>query len=236
MLNEKVNGLTSIADILKQLYEEHSGESMELYALANQMTKDLAAIKNNYIAAIRDVRTRLEILSDEFHTLHRRNPIHTIKSRVKSANSIVEKLHRQGYDINKALAIEKIDDIAGIRVICPYIEDIYTVKTLLLNQDDIQLLSIKDYIEKPKANGYRSLHLIICVPVFFSDHKESVKVEVQIRTIAMDFWASLEHEIRYKTVEGIDVPGSIGEELRECADIIAEVDQRMQNLHNFVIE
>jgi len=236
VINEKINDLTSMSDILQHLYEEHSTESIELYTLANQMMKDFAAIKNNYIAAIRDVNTRLEILRDEFHSLHQRNPIHTIKSRVKSPNSIVEKLHRQGYDINKELAIEKIDDIAGIRIICPYIEDIYTVKTLLLNQDDIQLLSVKDYIKNPKENGYRSLHLIICVPVFFSDHKEMVKLEVQIRTIAMDFWASLEHEIRYKTIEDLGIPSNVSEELRDCADIIAEVDQRMQNIHNFVIE
>ncbi|NLN97759.1 MAG: GTP pyrophosphokinase family protein [Eubacteriaceae bacterium] len=236
MLNEKISDVTPMADILKHLYSEYPKESVELYRIANQMMKDFAAIENNYVAAIREVNTRLEILSDEFQSLHQRNPIHTIKSRVKSSKSIVEKLWRRGYEINKELAIEKIEDIAGIRVICPYIEDIYTIQTLLLNQDDIELLCTKDYIKKPKDNGYRSLHLIISVPVFFSDHKEMVKVEVQIRTIAMDFWASLEHEIRYKTIEEFNIPSNVSDELKECAEIIAEVDLRMQNIHNFVIE
>ncbi|MEG0496231.1 MAG: GTP pyrophosphokinase family protein, partial [Eubacterium sp.] len=124
---------------------------------------------------------------------------------------------------------------AGIRIICPYIEDIYTVKNLLRAQDDIELIRITDYIKKPKQNGYRSLHLILRVPVFFSDHKDMVKVEVQIRTIAMDFWASLEHQLRYKTVDAENIPESVARELKECADTIAQTDMRMQDIHNQVI-
>ena len=158
-----------------------------------------------------------------------------MKNRIKSPKSIVEKLSRKGFPLTKDSARQNLDDIAGVRIVCPYIEDIYTIKKLLQAQDDVQFTRITDYIANPKPNGYRSLHLIVKVPVFFSDHKEMVKVEVQIRTIAMDFWASLEHQIRYKAVNAANIPENIANELKECADTIAETDIKMQNIHNEMI-
>jgi len=158
-----------------------------------------------------------------------------MSSRVKSPKSIVEKLSRKGFPLTCDSARDNLDDIAGVRIVCPYIEDIYTIKNLLQAQDDIKLIRITDYIQNPKANGYRSLHLILRVPVFFSDHKELVKVEVQIRTIAMDFWASLEHQLRYKAVNPDSIPSSVSQSLKECAETIAETDLKMQDIHNQVI-
>ena len=183
-----------------------------------------------YQSAIKEIGTKIEILNDEFQAKQKRNPIEHIKSRVKSAKSIVKKLQRKGLPVTLNSARENLTDIAGIRIICSFIDDIYIIADLLSGQDDIVLVEKIDYIKKPKPSGYRSLHLILQVPVFFSDHTEHVKVEVQIRTIAMDFWASLEHKLHYKGSE--NVPDSISEELRECADIIAKTDRKMQNIHN----
>lgn len=183
-----------------------------------------------YQSAIKEIGTKIEILNDEFQAKQKRNPIEHIKSRVKSAKSIVKKLQRKGLPVTLDSARENLTDIAGIRIICSFIDDIYIIADLLSGQDDIVLVEKIDYIKKPKPSGYRSLHLILQVPVFFSDHTEHVKVEVQIRTIAMDFWASLEHKLHYKGSE--NVPDSISEELRECADIIAKTDRKMQNIHN----
>lgn len=183
-----------------------------------------------YQSAIKEIGTKIEILNDEFQAKQKRNPIEHIKSRVKSAKSIVKKLQRKGLPVTLDSARENLTDIAGIRIICSFIDDIYTIADLLSGQDDIVLVEKIDYIKNPKPSGYRSLHLILQVPVFFSDHTELVKVEVQIRTIAMDFWASLEHKLHYKGSE--NVPDSISQELRECADIIADTDRKMQNIHN----
>jgi putative GTP pyrophosphokinase len=159
-----------------------------------------------------------------------RNPIHQIKTRVKTPKSIIDKLIRKGYELSVESARENLNDIAGIRVICSYIDDIYMIADLLTSQDDIELVETTDYIRNPKPNGYRSLHLIVTVPVFLSQRTERVKAEIQIRTIAMDFWASLEHELAYK----ISIPGSkdISDELKSCADVIASTDSRMQSLYN----
>lgn len=183
-----------------------------------------------YQSAIKEIGTKIEILNDEFQAKQKRNPIEHIKSRVKSAKSIVKKLQRKGLPVTLDSARENLTDIAGIRIICSFIDDIYTIADLLSGQDDIVLVEKIDYIKNPKPSGYRSLHLILQVPVFFSDHTELVKVEVQIRTIAMDFWASLEHKLHYKGSE--NVPDSVSQELRECADIIADTDRKMQNIHN----
>ncbi|MGX8795865.1 GTP pyrophosphokinase [Fusibacter sp. JL298sf-3] len=189
-------------------------------------------IQNVYQSAIREVTTKLENLNDEFKFVKDRNPIHQINSRIKAPKSILEKLMRKGHDIDIEAARTNLDDIAGVRVICSYIDDIYRIADLLLAQDDIKLVRKADYIAHPKPNGYRSLHLIIAIPVFLSDRKELVKVEVQIRTIAMDFWASLEHELAYKmSSESVE---EIRGELKDCADVIAATDQRMQSLHNLL--
>lgn len=182
-----------------------------------------------YSCAIKEIKTKLEILNEEFQIKRKRNPIEYMKTRVKSPSSIMEKLVRRGFDVSIESAKENLYDIAGVRVICSYVEDIYTVAQILLKQDDIRLVQCKDYIKNPKPNGYRSLHLVIEIPVFFSDRTEHLRAEVQIRTIAMDFWASLEHKLHYKTVE--EVPEEIVEDLKECADTIAQTDKKMQQIH-----
>ena len=178
-----------------------------------------------YSCAIREVRTKLEVLNDELNIHHKRNPIEFITSRIKRPISIVEKLKRYGVPISVESVEQNLNDVAGVRVICPFIDDIYAVADMLLRQDDITLLKKKDYIQNPKENGYRSLHLIVEIPVFFSNQKRPMRVEVQIRTIAMDFWASVDHQLKYK--QDVENPEQISRELKECADIIAQTDARM---------
>lgn len=207
-------------------------EGQELAADMIELAQSLFEMENVYQAATKEISTKLEILDDEFHTRNKRNPIHQIQRRVKSPQSILEKLNRKGYELSTQSARQNLNDIAGIRVICPYINDIYTMANLLKSQNDIEVIQERDYIKCPKPNGYRSLHLVLRVPVFFSERMEKVKVEVQIRTIAMDFWASLEHQLHYK-VEG-NIPEDIERELTECAEIISDTDLRMQGIHNEV--
>ena len=174
-----------------------------------------------YSCAIKEIKTKLQVLNDELSIKRQRNPIEFIKTRVKQPDSIASKLRRKGYPVTVQSVFENLSDVAGVRVICAFIDDIYKVADMLTAQDDIELIKRKDYIKNPKMNGYRSLHLIIEVPVFFSDHKEQIRVEVQIRTIAMDFWASLEHQLKYK--KDIDDAESIMYELRACADVIEPI-------------
>jgi len=178
-----------------------------------------------YNCAIREVRTKLEVLNDELSMRHEHNPIEFITSRIKRPLSIVEKLKRYQVPLTVESVEQNLNDVAGIRVICSFIDDIYAVKEMLLKQDDITLVREKDYIKNPKPNGYRSLHLILEIPVFFSDQKRNMRVEVQIRTIAMDFWASVDHQLKYK--QNVKNPEEISAELKECADIIAQTDARM---------
>lgn len=185
-----------------------------------------------YRSAIREVRTKLDILDDELKIKRQRNPIEYIKSRVKSPESIFGKLQRKGLEISIESAKKNLNDIAGIRVVCSFVSDIYEVADMLKRQDDIKLIEEKDYIKNPKSNGYRSLHLVLEVPIFLSDHMERARIEVQIRTIAMDFWASLEHKLYYKSVG--DPPSYIIEELKECANIIASTDMKMQTIQKQV--
>lgn len=183
-----------------------------------------------YNCAIKEVKTKFEVLNDEFVVANKRNPIEMIKSRVKKPQSILEKLKRKGFPLNMESILNNINDVAGIRVICSFVDDIYEIASMLARQDDITVLEIKDYIKTPKPNGYRSYHMIIEVPVFFSSKKMNMKVEVQLRTIAMDFWASLEHTIKYKKdVENAD---EIMHELKKCADLISETDLKMQSINN----
>ncbi len=178
-----------------------------------------------YTCALKEVKTKFEVLDSEFNVKHSRNPISSINTRVKSNSSIFDKIKRKNANFSVQTVKEKINDVAGIRIICSYIDDIYVLANALLEQDDITLVSIKDYIKEPKENGYRSLHIVVSIPVFFSDHKEQLKVEVQIRTIAMDFWASLEHQLKYKhDITNSDI---IMKELRQSAEEIANNDIRM---------
>lgn len=183
-----------------------------------------------YNSALKEIGTKLEILNDEFQQVHRYNPIEHIKSRLKSSESIVKKLKKKGYESTIENMIEHVNDIAGIRVICSFTSDIYNVAEMIGNQNDIKVLSIKDYIKNPKESGYKSYHMIVQVPIFLSDKIVEAKVEIQIRTVAMDFWASLEHKIHYK-FEG-NAPEHIKRELAECAHMVSELDARMLSLND----
>ena len=178
-----------------------------------------------YSCAIKEVRTKFDVLNSEFNVRYQRNPISSITSRLKSSTSIMEKLARLNVPFSVDNVNEHLHDVAGIRVICSYVDDIYRLAHALAKQDDITVLNFKDYIKNPKPNGYRSYHMIVSVPVFFSDQTRDMKVEVQIRTIAMDFWASLEHQMKYK--QEIPAQDEIIDELRACAEVICETDEKM---------
>ena len=186
------------------------------------MEQDMAL----YESGIQEVRTKLEILQRDARFGAGHNPIESIKSRIKKPMSIIEKMHRKGYPISLESMRANLNDVAGIRVICPFIEDIYTVVEMLSRQDDLTVIEKKDYIQNPKPNGYRSYHMILEVPVFLSDRKQPVRVEIQLRTIAMDFWASLDHQLKYKK-SFVDLNGEISGELKQCADVIAQTDNKM---------
>lgn len=187
-----------------------------------------------YRCAIREVRTKLEVLNEEFQNNKARNPIDNIKSRIKTPLSIYEKMQRRGFDTTLDNILIQLHDVAGVRVICPFIDDIYAVAEMLVAQDDITLLEYKDYISNPKPNGYRSLHLVVEVPIFLSDGKRMMKVEVQIRTIAMNFWASLEHQIHYKKYK--EENEDVVQQLTKCANVIYETDVKMQKIREQLSE
>lgn len=181
-----------------------------------------------YEAGIQQVTAKLEILNKEFQYCNDRNPIESIKSRVKSSDSIIKKMKKKGLPLTISGMMTNIYDIAGVRVVCPFISDVYHVAHMLMNQTDVEVLRIKDYIENPKENGYRSLHLIVMVDVFFSEEKRKVPIEIQFRTIAMNFWASTEHQLRYKKER--EFTADMHKQLRRCADLMARADRKMQRL------
>lgn len=185
-----------------------------------------------YDAAIKEVTTKLEILRNEFKLESQYNPIEYISSRIKSADSIARKIRKQGRELTVDNIVENINDVAGVRVVCSFTSDIYRLAEAISKQNDITVLRVKDYMEHPKDNGYMSYHMILSVPIFLSDRVVDTKVELQIRTIAMDFWASLEHKIYYK-FEG-NAPVGIQAELKECANIIAFLDRKMLSLNEYV--
>ena len=191
-------------------------------------------INHLYDSAIHQVETKLEIIDSEFQSRFSRNPIHSISSRLKSPQSITQKLIKKNIPITAESIISNLHDIAGVRVICHYIEDIYLIADFLSMHDDIKILNRKDYIKNPKPSGYRSLHLIITVPVYLSTGKKIVPVEIQIRTIAMDFWASLEHQLHYKTKS--KVPDELSNELKVLAETINDTDLRLQNIYHRISE
>ncbi len=210
---EKVWGTVSSPDIEKNIMEFSS--RMQIYN-----------------AGIKEIRTKLEILDEEFKAKYAYNPIHHIESRLKSPRSILKKVKMKGIPVTAESMAANIRDIAGIRVICNYIDDIYRVADLLTDQDDVTLIRVRDYIKSPKPSGYKSLHLIVEIPIFLSTGPHPIPVEIQIRTIAMDFWASLEHKLKYKT------ENNVSEELRSrlkiCADEISVLDAEMQDIHNAI--
>ena len=186
-----------------------------------------------YNAALKQVETKIEILNDEFQHVHRYNPIEHIKARIKTPESIVKKLKRHGYESTIDNMVKYINDIAGIRIICSFTSDIYQIAEMVGQQKDIQVIAVKDYITYPKASGSKSYHMIVTVPVYLSDRIVDTKVEIQIRTVAMDFWASLEHKIHYK-FEG-DAPEHIQSELIECAKLVSDLDIRMLSLNEEIL-
>lgn len=195
---------------------------------AKKFADDYTELMAYYRCAMMEIETKFKVLNEEYSLKHDRNPINSIKTRLKSPQSIKEKLDRRGLPLTCASIEENLNDVAGIRVVCPFIEDVYTLAQALMKQDDINFIEIKDYIAKPKENGYRSLHLIVTVPIFLTKEKRHMKVEIQLRTIAMNFWASLEHQLRYK--KDIVFTEAMANELLECADMSAALDARMDKL------
>ena len=185
-----------------------------------------------YNSALKEIATKIEILNNEFMHVHNYNPIEHVKSRIKSPESIVKKLKRNGYEATIENMIEQLNDIAGIRIICSFTSDIYQIAQMIARQSDVTVLQIKDYIANPKPNGYRSYHMVVSIPIYLSDGPVDTKVEIQIRTIAMDFWASLEHKIYYK-FEG-QAPDHMKEELKTCADMVSMLDEKMLALNESI--
>lgn len=208
-------------DAMKNISSDNEDEIMKTFY-------DFMNLEHLYDSATEIVKTNLNIYDNEFQMKFQRNPIHSIESRVKSPQSIIQKLQKKNLPISVDSAMKNLQDIAGIRVICCYINDVYSVAELLMLHDEFRLLKIKDYIKNPKPNGYRSLHVILNVPVYTQNHKKFAPVEIQIRTIAMDFWASLEHQLRYKSKNKI--PVDLINELTECAETISDTDERMQRI------
>ena len=195
--------------------------------MKEQFSQTIDPILRMYNAAMCATTARLEIIEDEFKYRKLRCPIHHIDTRLKSAKSILGKLQKKNLDLTLSAACNNIYDIAGVRVVCSYIKDVYLIRDRLMAQDDIHIMEIKDYIEQPKGNGYRSLHIIIRVPVYFMNKKQMVPVELQIRTLAMDLWASLEHDIKYKSLYQ-DVTMDFSDELKECSHLIYEAEEKME--------
>jgi putative GTP pyrophosphokinase len=204
---------------------EKTFDMKDLKAIKIELTRFMMAYK----FALDEMTTKINILKDEFNYIHDYNPIEHVKSRLKSPESIFKKVQRKGLEYNLESIKESIKDIAGMRITCSFISDIYEISRMIANQKDIRILEYKDYIKNPKANGYQSLHMIVEIPIFMSDREELTCVEIQIRTIAMDFWASLEHKIYYKYNK--EVPQKMLDELKETAEMATLLDKKMENLH-----
>ena len=208
------------------LYEENHREVMN-------RSKAFILLMSYYRCAMMEIETKFKVLNEEYSLVNDRNPISTIKTRLKKPQSIMEKLDRQHFPKTLQSIEENLHDIAGVRVICAFPEDVYTLADAFLKQDDITLIQKKDYIAQPKSNGYRSLHLIVSIPIFLASGKREMRVEVQIRTIAMDFWASLEHQLRYK--KNAHFTPEMEAELLKCAKMSADLDMRMDRLRRSAI-
>lgn len=196
-------------------------------------TGNLIRLMSYYRCAMMEIETKFNVLNEEFSLAHDRNPINSIKTRLKSFPSIAEKLERNGLPLTADSVEKNLNDIAGVRVICSFQEDVYTLAEALLKQDDVVLIEKKDYIKNPKPNGYRSLHIIVAIPIFLAKEKRMMKVEIQLRTIAMDFWASLEHQLRYK--KNSEFTDEAIRELSECAILSSELDERMDYLRKTIL-
>lgn len=222
-MSREVQNEEAVKNELRQIFaDKGTTEMIERYA------HGYAELMAYYRCAIMEVETKFNVLNEEFSLQFDRNPIESIKSRLKRPVSIRNKLNRYGLEVSFDNIKDNINDIAGIRVVCSFIDDVYVLADALLKQDDITLIEKKDYIKNPKSNGYRSLHLIVAVPIFLAHEKRMMNVEIQLRTIAMDFWASLEHQLRYK--KDFVYTEEMLNELKECAETSAELDRRMENL------
>ena len=224
MIKEKI-----VSPVVKTLVNSNALDKIE----DNMMP--LKRLMAYYRCAIMEVETKFNVLNEEFSLEYDRNPIETIKTRLKSTESIIKKLVRKNFPLTVDSIEANLNDIAGVRVVCSFLEDIYLLADCLLQQDDVKLIQVKDYIKNPKPNGYRSLHLIIEIPIFLKDERKDMRVEVQLRTIAMDFWASLDHKLSYKK----DIPEEeaklLRQELLECAQISADLDVRMGEIKNRIV-
>ena len=206
----------------------------EIYDMMRRRGENFVKLMAYYRCAMMEVETKFNVLNEEFSIRYDRNPINSIKSRLKTFHSIREKLTRKGLPMTARNVEENVSDVAGLRVICPFTEDVYLLTEAFLNQDDIKLIRMKDYIKEPKDNGYRSVHLIVEVPIFLAKEKRVMKVEIQLRTIAMDCWACLEHELRYK--KGFAFSEEMAREINECAELSADIDRRMGDLRRYIAE
>lgn len=218
----------NIPDLRQQFGDFHNNFKIDGLGDPRRFILKFAEFIQVYNSAMKEINTKLEVLDDEFHIRNSHNPIHHLECRVKGIKSIADKIERYGVPPTLDSVREHILDIAGVRVICNYIDDIYVMEKLLLQQADITLIKRKDYIEQPKENGYRSLHLVVKIPVFLSDKTEYVPVEIQMRTIAMDYWASLEHTLRYKNDKNDMMEYSAM--LLDCASILADTEKKMQQI------
>ena len=196
-------------------------------------TAGFATLMTYYRCAMMEIETKLNVLNEEFSLAFDRNPINSIKARLKNIESILGKLKRKNLPVTIKAIEENLNDIAGLRVICSFPEDVYMLADALLKQDDVELIERKDYIKNPKENGYRSLHLIVSIPIFLAKEKRIMKVEIQLRTIAMDCWATLEHQLKYK--KDRDFTKKMEKELIECAKLSSELDKRMDNLRKLIL-
>ena len=204
----------------------------EAYEIIKKKSKDYATLMSYYKCAMMEIETKFNVLKEQFSLEQDRNPINSVSSRIKSVHSIREKLERKGHDFTLEDIENNIFDVAGVRVVCSFKQDVYNLADALLKQDDVTLIDTKDYIKYPKDNGYRSLHIIVEIPIFLSHEKRMMKVEIQLRTIAMDFWASLEHQLKYKKEN--EFTEQMIKDLQESADISAELDTKMDNLRRSV--
>ena len=232
---EEVISVTELVPVVAAGYEDNMQRIVDMQ---NEFSHTMEPILSMYNAALKETESRLNIIKEEFKFSGKRTPIHHIDSRLKSAKSILGKLEKKDYELSLTAACNNIFDIAGLRCVCPYIKDVYLIRDRIMAQDDITIMEIKDYIANPKPNGYRSLHMIIRVPIYFMNKKQYVPVEIQIRTEAMDMWASLEHDIKYKSLYTEGAPASedmdFAAELKAAAELIYEAEEKMERMNSLL--
>ena len=216
----------------KEKFDANDSLRAEAFEYFREKTRPFVKLMSYYKCAIMEIETKFRVLDEEFSLEFDRNPINSIKTRLKSPHSIKEKIERRELPFTVESIEENLNDIAGIRIICSFQEDVYTLAEALLKQDDITLIEKKDYIQNPKPNGYRSLHMIVAIPIFLAHEKKIMRAEIQLRTIAMDFWATLEHQLRYK--KDVEFTDEMALELLNCAQMSAELDLKMENLRKVV--